>query len=552
MSEHWRVKEKRLWQLDGPIKRCLLKQWLKIKHFWPKIKRGIKINRGGLSYPNWMFTPFDNPSSIMKKPFFTLLILSSCIGLLSSCNRLFEVEPRGIYSPIELGAIKVSYTLDPYKYLNVYGDTIRESIKNSTLRFSVNDTTLKYGAVLFYDSLSAYRLVKNGVLTGVPEFYSAERISSRTEKTVKVRIDPIKGQFQYIVPVGYSKDSTRIYAAQGFVQTKISPWTRLKDLDFYSTRQYRIKLFQGNGRLAYLKYDQQQMDGYELDPVSSRWAGKFSFPVNVCKSGCSGYSYSGSTNSFNILIDVETVFYGNSQYRIIAKGLSLGDLYRYRIHELLLNQQFNYLSQSVLDYSSKEIRFYASDFQKDTLRLLYNRPDYTTRPQFPPIDFTILSGFYKSTTGSLNRWPITESLVDATISLFIGQKLVINSGASQSKFTVFDLSKGQFRNVGTANFTGVWTPASSRLIAIADGNQAYLLNSNLNLYRVTVKPDNTPVFENFYANWFPGNSANAISQGVLYQGKLLFLVNDYQLWEFDPSQLTIDFNRPGAVAIVSL
>lgn len=488
----------------------------------------------------------------MKKLLHFSVLALTLFWVMSGCNKLFDVPPKGIYSPIQLGQTKVSYTLDSYNFLQANGDTTQELIKNSTLRFPVKDTTLKYGAVLFYDSLSAYQLVKTGIMTGGAEFYTTDQISTRTEKIVKVRIDPIKGQFQYIVPVGYSKDSTKIYAAQGFVRTKISPWTRLKDLDFYSTQQYRVKLFQGNGRLCYLKYDQVQMDTYELDPTVARWVSKSSFPVNVCKSGCSGSSYISNSGS-SIVVDVENAYYSNNQYHLIAKTFSLEDqYYKNRFHDLLLDQQFKYLSQNVLDYSSKDLKFHCSDFQKDTLRLLYNRPDYTTRPQFPPLDLTILAGFYKPATGSTTRWPITESLVGPTISMFIGQKLVINSEASQSRFVVFDLSKGQFNRVRSVDFTGVWTPGNTRLITIADGNQAYLLNSNLNLLKVTVPVLNVPVFENFYRDWFPGNSANAITQGILYQGKLVFLVNDYQLWEFDPNQLSINFNRPGAVTIVPL
>lgn len=486
---------------------------------------------------------------------FTLLALA-LLSVMSSCNQLFDVPPRDIYSPIELGTATASYALSPYKYLNVHGDTTSEGIKNSAVRFAIKDTTLKYGAVLFYDSLSAHNLVKNGLLAGVPEFYPAGRDRKPSEKTVNLKIDPLKGQFQYIVPVGYNKDSTRIYTAKGYVRIKISPWTRIKDLEFYSTLQYRVKLFQGNGKLGYLKYDQLQIYSYELDPSSYKWISKSNFAANVCKGGCPSRSGSSIPIEKDVVTFVENAYFYNKQYHFIVNTYALSDLpFRYRIGEVLTDQNLAFSGHQELAYSTQPLSFYASDFQRDTLRFLYERPNVTTRPNplnNNPIDYTVPSGGFRPPAGSYTIWPVSESLVDPTISLFIGQKLVINSGVSPSRFTVFDLSKGQFKNVGTANFTGVWTPAAPRLITIADGNQAYLVNSNLNLYRVTVKPDNTPVFQNFYSEWFPGNSANAISQGILYQNKLLFLVNDYQLWEFDPNQLTIDFSRPGAVTIVSL
>ena len=89
------------------------------------------------------------------------------------------------------------------------------------------------------------------------------------------------------------------------------------------------------------------------------------------------------------------------------------------------------------------------------------------------------------------------------------------------------------------------------LPCITGDNEGYLILANQNIIRLSII-DNKIKSESLFSNWFPGGTPKSITQGVYINKKIFTLVNGFEIWQFDPSQVTIDFTRNGAFVIVPL
>ena len=473
----------------------------------------------------------------MKNLFIPIALLVLGVGCLSSCSTLFDVAPKTIYSPIDLSKTSLKQFFGKY----------REPTDSATVTFTVNDPALTYGMVVFYDSISTINLIKKNQLSGTFDFYPAgTSAGSPSTQTAKAKINPIKSkeQFQYFVPIGYTKDSTKIYYAQGYVRMKISPWTHFTDLPGYST-QYAILLFQVDDTLAYVKYNANSQDFiflYEYDFSKKTWITKGKTQNEFCKGGCTYMN-----TPYQQRVDyIFKGYYVNNTYHLIADiSSTLSGNLKYRSGEIILDQNFNYKTIDSTSNSSVSGNYiYVTDIQNDTLRVIY------TFSNENKILFT--AGYYTNIqSGIRSVYTADENITLPYVSLVIKNKLLVNSYSKGNTFTVYDLNKGQIKKINTVTYTDqakVWAPTDrvTNLIGFSNGDYGYILNNNLNLYKVTINEKNEPVFSNFYATWFPSNSYFGISQGLLYKDKanktqLIFLVNENELWSFDPEKIAIDF-----------
>ena len=472
-----------------------------------------------------------------------------CFTLLTGCTRFWDVHPnKEIYSPIDFSY----YTVEEKK--GQYGSFLKDS---ASVSFSIveKDTSLKYGLLAFYDSLSPGLLIKKNLISGPFEFYKAladpSPSSRKLVRKADVKINPIKGQFIYFVLVGYTKDSTISYYSQGYIRVQISPWTHFTDLTGFST-QYQVRLFSANNKLQYVKYTIESMFFYEYDSLANNWIEKGKLSSRLCTyTDCNANQAAGKS-----VTNIPLIYFRNNQYHILVNTFALGaPNYKYATGEIILDQDFKFKAYSEFSYSVTPLNYHLADLQSDTLRLLYRQPNIRTRGgiEFGESD---LSGFYRYPADATARtyYPITDELNPTGIFMLIGSKLLVTAPV-QKTFSVVDLSRGQFKTEPSIPYPStdlIWQPDAQarRFVVIPEGNQAYLMNNNLNLYRITFSSPTTLAFTDQGLSWFPANSPTAFNQGFLYKGKLIYLVNDYQLWSLDPNRLSGGIVTPDAVSVV--
>lgn len=483
---------------------------------------------------------------------FTPLALTLCWSL-SGCNKLFDVPPREIYSPIELDG-----KLLPQK--------ISEAV--CKVRFVGNDATLTYGALVFYDSLAAASFVQERKTVGRVQFVTAIRSSTATANQFisdTIKFDNTKGQYLYITPLAYrSEDSLAIrtqqdyrkaFSSQGYIRLKISPWTHVTDLPG-PTLGFTPVLFPIKNNLFCIKYDSfsksDTIYSYEFDPTTIKWTGKGRFQNELCQGKCQSRDPTRPTRLY--ITGINNAYFANNEYHLFVNTYLAGDgfLQRYGIGEVITDQNFAYKTTS--SFLNNVLPSYYSLINVQDDRAIAIRNSLNSQPTGNPY----LTGGY-STTLSTNKSTFynTKEVISPTVACVISNKLVANASDFVNTFSVYDLDDQGLKKLSTVSYSDrnkLWLPSdvASRTLAVSQGDHAYLLNNLLNIYRLTLNTKNEPVFTSIYTGWFPATSPTAFNRGVIIGDTLWFLVNNYELWTINPNQITIDFNRPGAVTIVSL
>ncbi|CAN5425049.1 hypothetical protein BH09BAC4_BH09BAC4_36750 [soil metagenome] len=146
------------------------------------------------------------------------------------------------------------------------------------------------------------------------------------------------------------------------------------------------------------------------------------------------------------------------------------------------------------------------------------------------------------------------ALDSTTIFLNINNKVVINKATDQINFKAYDLTVNGLEN---AVISKLITPlvgflnGQNSFNCYSDGSVGYVVDVNQSIYKaslVSIKPQ----FDNIYSGWFPTNGRTSVLQSIMYKGQLAYLLANYEIWLFDPTQKDIDFSRSGAFKIVNL
>lgn len=310
--------------------------------------------------------------------------------------------------------------------------------------------------------------------------------------------------------------------------------------------------------MGYFKYNDQSISCYEFNPITSKWAIKSTYSANLCTDKC---TYGSRSFKSNILYNVEDIYYdsANNQYHLFV-NTKIEELGLFSIGEIITDQNFNFNRYEITAISTSRVNFYAINLQGNTIRVIYQKPNVITNGHPSTESFNFV-GYYKVLPGgdTVMYDNTNYSIISPTVATLIGRNLLVNSSSQQNQFDLYNLTDKQITKVSlmaknTYNSDIIWSQLnlnSVNFITVNRDDSTCLLNRNLNLYSIKII-NNQPVFSNVYSNWFPGNSSVAISQGVLYQQKLFFLVNNFELWSFDQDHLTIDFSQPGVVTRIPL
>lgn len=518
----------------------------------------------------------------MKNLYSFLGIILVCFGILSGCKTLSDVVPsKAIYSPIELDA-----SLIPLR-TRVTSFTLNVNETACKIQFKGNDATLSYGALVFYDSVAAASFVLERKIIGQVQSVSA--VFSSTSKIVisdTVKFDNTKGQYIYITPYAYKKEDSlsirtnsysKVFSSKGYMQLKISPWTHFADIPPPTTSIYQsINLIQGTDKLSYLKYTQSIVLNsnplYEYDSIAHRWGDKVgAIPTTLIIPSYKGDNYGIKKDIFLL----NSVFYQNSKYHIICSLYSREydktyDVAKHSMSIITLpkdsiitqnkiftpeeisqfsfgiNLPSGYISHSI--FNMGEIGIFANINQDPSYKLsLYIRPNNSTS-----VSEVYLPDIFNKTF--FNR---------PTIALYIDNKYVFNTNNDQTNFAVLKTNGVSSVTVLQQNkiivpdaLYGSFNGESKSFICLSNGAQGYVISKNQVIHKVTLDTrEFKPKFENIYQGWFPGNGSSSIIQGIMYKGQLAFLLDNYEVWLFDPSKLSIEFDpskRPGAFNIVNL
>lgn len=493
----------------------------------------------------------------MKTRFIWLLVLVNSM-LLSGCSRLFEVPPKTIYSPIELNA-----KLTPVK--------LSESV--CKVRFIGSNPNLRYGALLFYDSLAASSFIRERKTVGRVQVVTGVRSSSAMPNefiTDTIRFDNTRGQYLYITPIAYtSEDSLAIwnrldfnkaYSSQGYIRLKISPWTYVTDLPGPAFEKTPV-LFPVGNKLFCIKYEgyfayrSDIIYGYELDAASGQWTEKGKFQNKYCQVCVNPVPTDPSqAPTIRYITGINSAYFANNEYHLLVNTWRTGGtgLLRHGIGEVITDQ--NFASKALnINFEHFQSSYYSlADVQSDRAVIIRNSP--TSQPTG---NAYLTAGY--STTLSTNKSAFynTKESISPSVACVVSNKLIANSSELVNTFSVYDLDDVGLKKLTTVAYADrnkLWIPTdvTNRVLSISKGDHAFLLNNLLNIYRVTLNTKNEPVFTSIYSGWFPANSATAFNQGIVIGDVLWFLVNSDELWTINPNQLTIDFTRPGAVSIVTL
>jgi hypothetical protein len=528
----------------------------------------------------------------MKSRYTLLTVLVVCLGILSNCTTLFDVAPKAIYSPINLKTSTVTYTQDAITIPTGTTTTVTNNativtpitttvaVGNTTLKFTVKDPELTYAAVVFYDSTKASLLVKTNNLNAVSpyELYKEIVNNKSLERTIKVKTNPSRGQFQYIVPIGYNKqDSTKIYCAQGYARTKISPWSYMTDI-YNGVTLDSIRLVQSNDgrRLSYISFNKSQFSAYTYSGATRSWVNSNSITLN--KSALVYPYYSISSAYF---VDNQYYVFVKKQPNERLANNPTAEFGVFKTDVTMSSASYTPISYDVLPpdaflthFSDKAATFLISLIRPilTTCQICYDRnlPNvagykYTfssssvTRSVSFPVDIVSQEPFTQDIvfTGGYrgNLYPTT--VYKPTTMVMINDKIAMNRKKAEGDFRTYQtlpssisITEVSRAPIGGSQVDGCLSYGS--IISLSQGTESWVLDRCQQLHKVTLNADNQPVFTKKYSAWFPAGNFSDNSQGVIYEGKLYFLINRNELWSFDPNQITIDYTRPGTFTIVSL
>lgn len=505
------------------------------------------------------------------------LLLVSLLGI-SGCKTLFDVEPKGVYSPIELDASLVPLRIRSGPYLHY---PLSET--SCQVQFRANDPSLKYGALIFYDSIAAASFVLERKIIGQVQSVMAGPASTGTNVFISdtVGFDNTKGQYVYVTPYAYkNEDSTAIrksdyrktFSSKGYIQLKISPWFHFADISppLTSTVYQSVHLIQGTDKLSYLKYIQSSALNsnplYEYDSVAHRWGDKIgAIPINMVIK---------INNSYEIKKDISfihKVFYRTGKYHIVCSVFSRENnpaLVEARSSISIINLTKEFIVTPNKVFNNEDVTQFAFGLNLPSANVIHSIFNLDEVGVFSNINYDetklSITTLPNSTT---NRVASEATLPDQftkaefkrpTIALNIDGKYIFNNTIDQTNFSVLKISgknvsvlqNKRISNNLFGSFNGF-----SKFICLSDGPQGYIVAQNQVIHKITLDNSNTPIVGNFYQGWFPGNGPTSIIETIMYKGQLAFLLNNYEVWLFNPSQIKVEFDpakRPGAFTIVSL
>ena len=269
---------------------------------------------------------------------------------------------------------------------------------------------------------------------------------------------------------------------------------------------------------------------------------------------CQGKCGNESGTSKPATLTIGTItggYYANNQYYLLASLFQSGESTR-TLGNIIINKDFtykNFTSYTAFISPSFGIATYSLiDIQTDRALVICRSPN-TDRASYinGKSEVTRISQTIFSTSNLIQYASIDETFTP-TIACVISNTLVANSRAQVNMFRVYDLADINLKRKDSVSYSGrnqIWDAPgiSTNVLAISEGDHAFVLNNLLNIYKVTLNTVHKPVFTNIYTGWFPAVSATAINKGFAFKGSLWFLVNNYELWKINPDQLLIDYNR---------
>ena len=504
------------------------------------------------------------------KPLYVLtsLVIVIFYGL-SSCSTLFDVGPKAVYSPIELNA-----SLNPIKL----------SESTCQVSFIGNDASLKYGALVFYDSSAAASFIRERTLIGsVQSVLAVNNATITNGMSATVTYDNTKGQFLYVAPIAYKPDDSlpiltnqdyqNVFSSKGYMQLKISPWTHITNLP-QSTGQSAVKLFNSKGLLGCIINNPAKITGYRFDSTKNNinQSGWIAFGTTINKI-CNGLC---TLNTQGLVTAIHDVYESASGMTFVVKAYFPTTKISYNTIGVITTGP----DLSITNYQSTTAQAYKIDnnfVDVLTSKLLPSGNIETIFIQAKKesfLDYQFPYSFdlaYYNASVSPQIFNYNASLKTITyiakkttikpynIGLTINDNFITNSDGSFQNFGTFSGSGDKITytilsaydiNFGALN---IYMPAKpyGMLPCITGDNEGYLILANQNIIRLSII-DNKIKSESLFSNWFPGGTPKSITQGVYIDKKIFTLVNGFEIWQFDPSQVKIDFTRNGAFVIVPL
>ena len=459
------------------------------------------------------------------------------------------------------------------------------------VQFKGNDATLKYGVLVFYDTVAAASFVRerktigqiqsvSAVLSGTPNVFTSDT----------VKFDIIKGQYIYVIPFAYKKeggdpgitnDYSKVFSSRGYIQLKISPRTYFTDIPSSSNSPV---IFQGNNKLSYLESIGGNIFCKEYDETNQKW-----MTIGSTPSSFTALPVRTDVLFTRNISPTDWIFYKNEKYYMISTiGVtakpssetvlastfsSEGSYGQSWISIITLDKSFK--SENLVDVSQSTSNndtpivklanyFSSANTNNDTLRIFYNTSLYN----FQYSGSSVKSGLANYPIGSTQTTDYTNLTYGfgPSISLFINNKILLNDRLQQTNFVIFLFTKN---GIGVETKSQIYPGAFYALlqnpdvaqvasgkgfISLSDGTQGYVIGPNQIIYKVT-SVGNNPNFSVLYSGWFPVNGFTSIRKSIMYKNQFAFLLNNNEIWLFNPNEVSIEFDpkiRPGAFKIVSL
>jgi hypothetical protein len=410
------------------------------------------------------------------------------------CSRWFEVSPKEIYSPIDLND---QVDLKTTSVRDIYG---------CVLSFTGKDTTLKYGVLLFYDSLASITFIKKQLRTTPTESIRTRKSGDKTYTSDTIHFDLTKGEFMYLVPFGYDrKDSiSRVLTAQGCIKVRISPWVYLTNIPGTYIRN-KARIYENNGQINCLKIDNESVTNYEYK--NQQWAttGKFK------NESCQGFKFNAITYPFKAT-EIYSVFMVNGRYHVLVNlkaDVPDEKSLKYSLSLLTLDKDFALIDcQSIVQMSNRNAEVLTS-FTDDKNLYLITRTEVIECFQIP---------FAKP---SVNKITI-KNTVDAS-KLYVWTN---NSAISSIKPTINSGSIYYQTDQQTIHFK---LNSSIHPDVFLNKGQGFLALNNVKVVNDVV----TTTMSEIYTAWFPRGNSRYISHGFSGKDGIVLVISDYEVWLFN-------------------
>lgn len=455
----------------------------------------------------------------------SLLLITLFITALCSCKTYWDVEPKEVYSPIDLS-----------KGISISSVKKMGSIDSVTIKFSISDSiyknnVLKFGVIVFYDSLFPKLLVNNNIVVKDSDKFISNSPKQGNVQSVRVAFNPIGQPFAYILPFATDKtESIRLYS-KNYIKLPISPW--LPVLSFSSD----IFALPENGKILILNdLGDNKLNSFEFDTDinSLKKTEKGSILLNLFEDSTSlfvGHDLNGNRDAGNWHIsDIKYTFFDGKSNHFIISAVTEYGIQPFAVGDLLLTEDFKINDFIIYKKGENDFDFVFSNYNNNKLE----------------------SVFYDDKSCIVSTINISNNKVEREYNLgkiisSIGSP-IIQTAIKVENFVLLKLYGEPFLRKYNLNiqkngptFENIQLPflindLTDKFISLMFNNSGYLINRNFNIYKFENVLNNIKATE-LLIDWIPGRSRYSISQGFLVNGKFYFVVDDTQLWSFDPAKM---------------